>query len=265
MNQLARLAFAVNQANLAVGCDVFQADGATFVRNRDFARVRDANFVTHVEAESQADIERLLRRVEIEFADLNFRIFRLNFETPPAFEARLLLDGFEHGRNDLIMTLDGPLPEQRGAIEIKPIQDRADWKAYAEMKQIAFGEYQRQVGTNEDPAIVAQLVKLSVAKAPPVRYWMAYVEGIASGFFSSYVPSLPGLGEIGQVEDLFVHPAFRHRGIATALVERCVADCREQGAEQVMLVCDPGDTPKQMYAAMGFQPVALQRAYRKFL
>ena len=65
------------------------------------------------------------------------------------------------------------------------------------------------------------------------------------------------------MEELYTQPEFRHRGLATALIHHCVADCRSHGAGSVVIVCAPGDTPKQMYAAMGFQPVAVKRNYWK--
>ena len=65
------------------------------------------------------------------------------------------------------------------------------------------------------------------------------------------------------MEDLFTHPEFRHRGLATALIHNCVADCRAHGAGPVVIVCDPGDTPKEMYAAIGFRPIAIKREYWK--
>ena len=33
----------------------------------------------------------------------------------------------------------------------------------------------------------------------------------------------------------------------------------------VVIVCDPEGTPKQMYAAMGFRPVAMKRSYWKIV
>lgn len=67
------------------------------------------------------------------------------------------------------------------------------------------------------------------------------------------------------MEDLFTLPEYRHRGLATALMHRCVRDCRERGARSVIIACDPTDTPKQMYRAMGFGPVAIQTHYLKRL
>jgi predicted GNAT family acetyltransferase len=65
------------------------------------------------------------------------------------------------------------------------------------------------------------------------------------------------------VENLFTHPDHRHRGIATALIHHCVADARAHGSRPVVIVCDPNDTPKNMYGALGFRPVAIKRAYWK--
>jgi GNAT superfamily N-acetyltransferase len=67
------------------------------------------------------------------------------------------------------------------------------------------------------------------------------------------------------VEDLFTHPDYRHRGLATALIAHCVADARARGAGPVVIGADPHDTPRQMYAALGFRPLFLSRGYlRRF-
>jgi predicted GNAT family acetyltransferase len=92
-----------------------------------------------------------------------------------------------------------------------------------------------------------------------VRSWLAYEGSRAVAYFSSW----GGIDGVGQVENLFTHPDCRHRGYATALIHHCVADARKHGAGPVVIVCDPNDTPKNMYAAMGFRPVAVKRAYWK--
>lgn len=48
-----------------------------------------------------------------------------------------------------------------------------------------------------------------------------------------------------------------------ALIHRCVAHCREQGAGSIVIAATASDTPKEMYAAMGFRPVAVKREYGK--
>ena len=92
---LARRALAVNQANLALGHEVFAADGATFVRDTRFPRVYDANHVADITASTPNEIDRLFARAEAEFAHCAHRKFHVDFRTPPAFEARLQLDGYQ--------------------------------------------------------------------------------------------------------------------------------------------------------------------------
>lgn len=54
---------------------------------------------------------------------------------------------------------------------------------------------------------------------------------------------------------------MRPRGVATALIHRAVADCRARGAGPVLIVADVDDTPKRMYAALGFRPLAVEQKY----
>ncbi|HEX9565249.1 MAG TPA: GNAT family N-acetyltransferase, partial [Gemmatimonadaceae bacterium] len=64
---------------------------------------------------------------------------------------------------------------------------------------------------------------------------------------------------------LFVHPEHRNRGIATALVHHTAAMARAAGASTVFLPAFAGDTPKEMYRRMGFEPVYAFSSYLKQL
>ncbi len=83
MTDPARAAVAVFQAHQALGNEQFQADGATFVRNRDTPAIWDANHVTQVTASTPDAIERLLTRVEREYEGFPHRRFDVDFTTPP--------------------------------------------------------------------------------------------------------------------------------------------------------------------------------------
>ena len=87
------------------------------------------------------------------------------------------------------------------------------------------------------------------------------VRRIASGGMASVWDGLDG---VGYVEDVFVEPAYRHRGLATALLHRCAADTRARGTRALTLVADADDTPQAMYAAMGFRHVATKRRYVRY-
>jgi GNAT superfamily N-acetyltransferase len=103
------------------------------------------------------------------------------------------------------------------------------------------------------------MVATKQAKAPDLRFWLARADGTGCAFLSSW----PGANGVGKVEDLFTHPDFRHRGIATALIVHCVRDARERGAGPVLIGALPNDTPMRMYAAMGFRPFCVTHRGRK--
>ena len=52
------------------------------------------------------------------------------------------------------------------------------------------------------------------------------------------------------------------RGLATALIAYCVSDARVR-AGPVIIGADPNDTPKLMYASMGFRPLYISANYVK--
>lgn len=256
-----RGALAVDEAYFALGNECFVADGATFVRNRVIPDIRDANRVTSVSATTPEAIERLLARVEQEFAGFPYCCFHVDSLTPPAVESVLLLAGYQRAGEMLVMLLEGDLIGDPKPHDTRPIDNEASWNAYAELKYADWRENQARIGHREGDHVAQELVQMHRAKAPPVRYRMAYVDGEPRAYCSSWL----GPNGFGQLEDLFTHPDFRHRGLATALIHRCVADCRQHGAGPVMLLCDATDTPKHMYAAMGFRPIAIKRGYWKNL
>lgn len=255
---LTRLALAVNQSNLALGHETFTADGATFVRNERYPRVYDANHVADITAATRAEIDRLLARVEAEFASLRHRAFHTDFQTPPAFEALLQLYGYSSS-TALVLLLEGELIGDVTSCDIRPVKDDAAWDALFGLHELDWQEHAARTGSGGDATVGRDLARAQRAKSPPVRNWLAYVDGVARGYFNSW----EGTDGVGQVENLFVQAEYRHRGLASALIHHCVADARAHGAGAVAIVADAEDTPKHMYATMGFRPVAVKRSYLK--
>ena len=262
MEDPAAAALAVNQAMLALGNEAFEAEGATFVRNRAAPLIRDANHVTNIRASTLEEIERLLTRAEQEYGGwCPHRRFDIDYRTPPQFEARLALEGYQRSEA-LVMLAEGELRGRAKPHDIRPITDEAGWADFAALREMDWRAYTERLGRPYDEGeaeALAQMIESARSKAPAVQFWLAYVEGEPRAYMCSW----GGMEGVGQVEDLFTHPDFRHRGLATALVHHCAADCRAHGAGPVVIVADPTDTPKQMYAAMGFRPVAIKREYRK--
>jgi GNAT superfamily N-acetyltransferase len=241
---------------MALGNERFEADGATIIRNREIPQVHDANHVAHVTASTFEATERLLERVELEFAGYRHRRFDLDFTTPPVLEARLALEGYRR-RNALVMLLEGDLIGEAKPQHVREVTDDGGWRMYTALYDVDWREFRQRIDTPFDERVAEAMMWSRRSKAPPARYWLAYMEGHPRAYCASW----EGAYGVGLVEDLFTHPDFRHRGLATALIHHCVADCRERGAEAVAIVADPDDSAKQMYAAMGFRPVAVVRSY----
>jgi len=250
---------AADAGYFALGNEVFEHLGAKFLRNRASPDIYDANHVADARPTTPAQIEETLVAIDREFADVKHRRFIVDHRTPPEFVARLVLDGYE--REDVLVSLLdgellGPAPEE---FDIRPVESEADWDAYWELMLKDWHEHiarqKRKVGDD----IARQMLGTKRLKQPPVQYFMAYVRNRPVAYFNSWA----GIDGVGQVEDLFTLPRFRKRGIARALIHHCVADARAKGAGPVIIAADPTDTPKRIYAAMGFRPLVVQSHYTK--
>jgi ribosomal protein S18 acetylase RimI-like enzyme len=241
---------------LSLGHETFEADGATFVRNRDVPDIWDANHVTAVTVESEPAIDQLLARVEREFEHAHHRRFDLDFTTPPPFEARLALTGYQ-AREFLMMLLPGELSGRAASADIRECIGGPAWAALEALTLDNWRESAQRQGLDGGDGVGTRLGLVHRRRSPPMRYWLAWADGAPRGYLASW----EGVEGMGQVEDLFVHPGSRGQGLAAALVRHGVADCRRRGAEAVVIVADVHDTPKEAYGRMGFRPLAVMRSY----
>lgn len=62
-------------------------------------------------------------------------------------------------------------------------------------------------------------------------------------------------GVVAQVEDVYVVPGHRGRGLGRVLVTHAVRLAQEAGHELVFIMADDQGWPKQLYAKVGFEPV----------
>jgi GNAT superfamily N-acetyltransferase len=259
VNPLTRRAIDVDEANRSLGAETFTACRATFVRSRALPIIHDLNHVADVRADDPATIDALMARIDAEFAGYRHRQVVVDADTPPAFVARLVLDGYDDVESSLVMLLEGELRGAARPQAIRPITTEPDWTVYARLKRLDWAERAARLGLGPLPEVGEGLIATSRAKVPPLRYWLALVDGEPRGFFSSW----EGPAGVGQVEDLFVEKPWRHRGLATALIHHAVADARRAGGGPIVIIADATDTPKRMYAAMGFRPVAVVTKYTR--
>ena len=244
------------------GDERFEAEGAVFVRNRSIPDKYYANHVEQVTASTPEEIARLSERVEVEFEGFGHRYFYVDRDTPVEFEAWLLMEGYQR-TDSLVMVLTGELRGTPKPYEIRLVETDADWQAYYGLIATADREFDSSTPppTANDRESEAQSQRIAALRSVslPVRYWVAYAERAPRAFFCSWT-STEG---VGVLDDLYTHPDYRRRGLATALVHHCVADVRASGAGPVALETDPADTPKNMYAAMGFRPLSVSHEYLK--
>ena len=244
-----------------LGNERFEAHGATFLRNRATPRRHDVNTVTLIRSRGSAEIDALLRRADLEFAGFAHRRFEVDPLTPPEFVARLRYEGGFKGTELLTQVLEGELNTVPGAAEIRELVSEEDWLAHLRLDELWWRESGTEYFGPYDVALHAELEQSFRAKHPAMRCWLAWQDGSARAFLSSW----PGENGVGMVEDLYTEAAYRHRGLATALIARAVADARERGAGPVIITADPDDTPKRMYDALGFRPLFLHREYLKLI
>ncbi len=67
---------------------------------------------------------------------------------------------------------------------------------------------------------------------------------------------LRGDGRTAQVEDVYTVPEARGRGYARALVSRAGELARAGGHDLIFIMADDDDWPKELYARIGFRPLA---------
>ncbi|HVM96000.1 MAG TPA: GNAT family N-acetyltransferase [Candidatus Acidoferrales bacterium] len=241
---------------LQVGNEVFGAEGATFVRNRDFPRRYDANHVVDVLCATVAEINSLMARVEQEFEGCRHRRFDLDPLTPPQIEARLVLDSYQPS-DVLQMVLRDELRIQPRPIAIRLVRTEEEWTALIELMKLEWTETLAGTGKTYDAETQRQFVLAKRRQSPAIQHWLGFLDQVPCGFISSW----PGYNRVGIVEDVFTRRECRHRGVATAMITHGVAQVRASGAGPVIIGPRAYDTPKQMYAAMGFEPFVVTRQF----
>ena len=207
--------------------------------------VYDANHARRILGE--VDPPAFLSALEAAYAGCGHRAVRLDPRSPgAALEAELLLRGFAC-ELQILMALPDALRGRRGGAAIRAVTSNADWDAFALLKQGEFdADGLRLPGTTWRDHLRR--------KCPPAVTWLACLDGEPVGFFSELVR-----GDLALLEDLYVLPAARGQGVATALMGHCTDDARRRGAGTCFLAARADDTPREMYGRMGFRAVGVTR------
>ena len=249
--------------------EVREGPACRAVRNDAAPTVWDANHLQIGPADTDADADRALAFHE---AELGHHAHRQIMTTPflaPALAARLALENYAPDptlQGLLAGPLAGPAPR---ACDIRPVVNEDDWAALDGLVRLDHMEVNEKIGKErltED--VTAGIQAIRRANAEEIHRFLVWSEGKAVAYFSSWpgpgsaATTAPGVGRVGIVEDLYTRPDHRGRGLARALIHHCVADARARGADAVSIGAEVDDTPKAIYAAMGFVPTCLTQAWR---
>lgn len=256
-NDLVRRAYETASGYERLGNEVFQVCAATFVRNRSYPRRHDANYVGDVTCSTAAALDVLFERVEEEFKGYQHRRFSVSPFSPPPFVARLTLGEWSVNRY-VHLLLEGQPRCRDVASDICRVRSESDWQAYTRLRVL---EWEESSFRPADNALIAEFVASARGKGEPAHHWLAWVDGEAR----AYVSSWSGRNGVGIIDDLFTQRPYRHRGLATALIVQAVADARQHGAGPIVIGAFVNDSPKHMYAAMGFRPLFLTQSYTRYV
>ncbi|MGY6270765.1 GNAT family N-acetyltransferase [Achromobacter denitrificans] len=86
-----------------------------------------------------------------------------------------------------------------------------------------------------------------------VALWAALVEGRVAGSIQLDCGTPPNQPHRAEVRKLLVHPDFRRRGIARALLREAEAMARQRGRSLITLDTRTGDSAEPLYASMGYR------------
>ena len=97
---------------------------------------------------------------------------------------------------------------------------------------------------------------LGVIAMPGVRLTLAFVDDAPAGF-----AMVRSVADEAELLLLAVDPAFRRRGVATALLRAVIADAAAAGVADLHLEVRAGNEAVTLYMAQGFTKVGERRGY----
>jgi GNAT superfamily N-acetyltransferase len=242
------------QQSCGHGCE--DTSLARYVRSPALPDIWVANHVSLVRAQRADEIDMVLERTEQALAHCAHRMFIVDALTPPAFIARLALEGYIELSPTLHMVLELELHAEPSHLELRPVERDEDWEALYDL--LRANHLEKLVhGLSLREEITRGIVAAHRAKAGAVQFFLAIVDGAPRAYGSSIVAPYG----MGIVEDLFTLPAYRKRGLATALIANAIAYGRDRGMRPMLIGAFTDEPAKALYASLGFQPVCLTRQY----
>jgi len=244
----------------ALGHKVVRSRHGRLVSDPEHPSVWSANHMSGVRASSPEEIEQALADLEAAFAGSPYRVVDADALTPPGLLARLALEDFQEQPAVVLMALEGPMAEVVGppGLQIRAVASEADWEAFRHLHQLDCEEG-AAAGRPLSKEVIEGLFDGLRRKAEAGRFFV----GRLGGRPCSRAIAIAAPGGFGLVDDVFTTREHRRRGVASAMIARCVESLTSDGAATAFLTARVLDHPKQLYARLGFQPVMLARRWVK--
>lgn len=115
-----------------------------------------------------------------------------------------------------------------------------------------------------DDAAAARLVADAFGDPPRYELWVAEIEGAVVGYAATFMTYSTFLARPSLfLEDLFVHPDARRRGVASALLTRLRAEAVARGCGRFeWMVLDWNRDAQALYARLGAEAQAAWQLWR---
>ncbi len=230
--------------------------GATIIAAPWAPDVWDANFVT---ADEGADPTAVIAALDAQMGHSRWRVINADVLNDAAFEAAIALADFRQGAPIIEMLASGPVASSRPLppIAVRPVSTEADWHALAALVRIDHAEGKR---TGELSDTVGEgLIEVMRRRAPPSEFLIIALDGSDVGY--GMIVACPG--GLGLIESLFTIPQARGQGVMSAFIVTATDRLRAQGCDGIFLDAHAEDRPKQLYASLGFEPVAIARRWAR--
>ncbi|MFC7328819.1 GNAT family N-acetyltransferase [Marinactinospora rubrisoli] len=257
-----QVALAVEDGNAefwALGGETRTVTGARWIRNREAPLVGRWNAITRLVGDDPDEIRQVLAEALDWIGAPAARLYA-GPAMSQATEAALAFAGWRLREQVVEMVAAGPLavPRRPEPATVRRVDGDPDWDALHTLLRLDHEEEDRAEGRPpRDEEYTRQCVLAHRIRSAHVNYWLAWVDGDPCGFFSSW----PRPEAMAVVEDLYVRPDRRGRGVASQLLRHAVADARSAGAGPVLIRAEVDDWPKHFYRRHGFRPVAVTRCY----
>ena len=173
------------------------------------------------------------------------RIRLTPFSRPDGWQQRLTERGFAHvDEDEVFLLLSGRLTlAPNPMVQVKHVPEQATPEVFARTQQAGFD------APPEDWARGIELAERAVV-AGRYRFYVAYLDGEPAGAASARLDD--GLAGLYGITTL---PAFRKRGVSTALIHHIAAAAAAEGHHLVFLSASPGSYAARLYARLGFLPL----------